>query len=45
MMVLLALTPIVVWSMIATIELVSRDGYGAVPFDPDYDTLRPTLTR
>jgi hypothetical protein len=44
-MMLLAIAAIVVWSTIATIELVARDGYGAVPFDPYYDSLRPTLTR
>lgn len=40
-MMLLAIAAIVAWSMIATIELVSRDGYGPVPFDPHYDALRP----
>lgn len=40
-MMLLAIAAIAVWSIIATIEIVQRDGYGPVPFDPDYDTLRP----
>ena len=40
-MMLLALAAILAWSAIATIELVRRDGYGPVPFDPYYDTLRP----
>jgi hypothetical protein len=36
--IVLAFASIVVWAVIATIETVSRDGYRAVPFDPDYDT-------
>jgi hypothetical protein len=39
MMMMLAIAAIVLWSTIATIEMVSRDGYGPVPFDPDYDAL------
>jgi len=40
-MMLFAIAAIAAWSTIATIELVARDGYGPVAFDPDYDTLRP----
>lgn len=36
MILLLSISAIAVWSTIATIELVSRDGYGPIPFDPDY---------
>jgi len=40
-MMLLAIAAILLWSTIATVELVSRDGYGPVPFDPHYGSLRP----
>ena len=35
---LLALASVALWAVIATIETVSRDGYRAAPFDPNYDT-------
>ena len=40
-MILFAIAAILLWSVIATIEVVARDGYGPVPFDPHYDSLRP----
>ena len=37
-MILVALASVALWVLIATIETVSRDGYRALPFDPNYDT-------
>jgi hypothetical protein len=34
---LIAIACVVLWSIIATIELVSRDGYGPVPFNPAHE--------
>lgn len=39
-MMLLAIAAILLWSIIATIEIVARDGYGPVAFDPHYDSSR-----
>lgn len=40
-MMLLAIAAILIWSVVATVEMVARDGYGPVPDDPHYDSLRP----
>ncbi len=37
-MIALALAPIAVWAIMATVHGVATDGYRAVPFDPRYDT-------
>lgn len=40
-MILLSLAAILLWAVIATIELVARDGYGPVPYDQHYESARP----
>ena len=35
---LIAIAAVLLWSVIATIEITARDGYGRLPFDIRYDT-------
>ena len=40
MTIAVALGAFALWAIIATIEMVRRDGYGPVPYNPDYDPYR-----
>ena len=35
---LIAIAAVVLWGVVATVELTARDGYGRVAFDIRYDT-------
>ncbi len=37
-MIALALVPLALWAIMATVHAVATDGYRAVPFDARYDT-------
>ena len=37
-MIALALIPLALWAIIATMHAIATDGYRAVPFDANYDT-------